>query len=193
MKLTAHPPYTRYLSFLARAGDQELVDLFLPIALILVGLVLIVIEVYLIPGFNVIGILGLLLVVGAIIVAFSEGGTMGGLAAIGGSGIAVGGLFWFLYSSGAWDRFVLTTSLKRDPEKAEEDRDQRRRYLGKVGVAVTPLRPGGVVEIEGERVEVSTEGEFIAAGSDVRVVAMDRRRYFVRLAEPMSQNTVPES
>ncbi len=193
MQLTALSPYTTSYHFLREPAANELVDLFLPIALILVGLMLIVIEVYLIPGFNVIGIMGVLLVIGAIMIAFSEGGAMGGLAALGGSVIAVGGLFWFLYSSGAWDRFVLTTSLKRDPDEAEEDRDQRRRYLGKRGVAVTPLRPGGVVEIDGERVEVSTEGEFIAAGSDVRVVAMDRRRYFVRLAEPMSENTVSES
>ena len=167
-------------------------ELILPIALILVGLLLIVIEVYLIPGFNVIGILGLLLVLSAIIIAFNEGGSLGGLAAIGGSIISVGGLFWFLYSTGAWDRFILTTSLKEAPE-SEEDREQRRSYLGKKGIAITPLRPSGVVEIEGERIEVSTEGEFIAAGSDVRVVAMDRRRYFVRLAEPMSENTISES
>ena len=38
-----------------------------------------------------------------------------------------------------------------------------------------------VVEIDGERIEVVTEGEYIAAGSNVRVVAMDRRRYFARL------------
>ena len=34
-----------------------------------------------------------------------------------------------------------------------------------------------------------TEGEFIAAGSDVRVVAMDRRRYFVRLDNAETEST----
>ncbi len=56
-------------------------------------------------------------------------------------------------------------------------------YLGKTGDALTPLRPAGVAMVDGDRIDVATEGEFIAAGSKVRVVAKDSRRYFVRLAE----------
>ncbi len=168
-------------------------ELILPIALILVGLLLIMIEVYLIPGFNVIGLFGLLMILAAIVIAFTEGGNTEGILTLAGSALAVGGIFWFLYASGAWDRFVLTTSLKDDPDTADQEREQRRQYLGKQGTAITPLRPAGVVEIDGERVEVSTEGEFIAAGSVVRVVAMDRRRYFVRLAESVSENTAAGS
>lgn len=157
-------------------------DLMIPIALILVGLVLIVVEVYMVPGFNVIGILGIMMVVIAVGYAFAEAGLTGGFMALGGSVAAVGGIFWFLYATGAWDRFVLTTELTRDADDVEEEREQRKQFLGKHGTALTPLRPTGVVEIDGARLEVSTEGEFIAAGSRVRVVAMDRRRYFVSLA-----------
>lgn len=57
----------------------------------------------------------------------------------------------------------------------------RGRYLGKGGVAVTPLRPSGIVVVHGSRLEATTEGEFIAAGSRVRVVAMGRGQYVVRL------------
>jgi len=158
------------------------------IALILVGLVLIVIEVYMVPGFNVIGILGVVLIIIAVGYAFTQSGWTGGFMALAGSAAAVGGIFWFLYASGAWDRFVLTTELSASVDE-EEEREQRKRFLGKHGIALTPLRPSGVIEIDGARLEVSTEGEFIAAGSQVRVVAMDRRRYFVRLAsEPVEQN-----
>ena len=79
--------------------------------------------------------------------------------------------------------FVLATSLSRDTDADARDADARSRYLGRDAVAVTPLRPGGIVEVGGERVEVQTEGEFIAAGSMVRIVAMDRRRFFVRMAD----------
>jgi membrane-bound serine protease (ClpP class) len=68
--------------------------------------------------------------------------------------------------------------------------EQRARYLGKTGVALSPLRPTGIVEIDGERVEVATEGDFIAAGSRIKVVAMDRRRYFVRLDESQESEAV---
>lgn len=166
----------------------------IPIALILIGLLLIVVEVYLVPGFNVIGILGFVMIVVAVGFAFSESGWVGGFAALSGSAVAIGVVFWFLYASGAWDRFVLTTELTRNSDDVDDEREQRRQFLGKNGTALTPLRPGGVVEIDGVRLEVATEGEFIAAGSQVRVVAMDRRRYFVRLAsEPVQAESTPES
>lgn len=57
----------------------------------------------------------------------------------------------------------------------------RGRFLGRGGVAVTPLRPTGIVVVHGSRLEATTEGEFIAAGSRVRIVAMSRDQYIVRL------------
>ncbi len=156
-------------------------EVLIPIVCILAGLLLITIEVYLIPGFNVIGILGSLLVIFAIGYAYSESGLLSGTIALSvtlGSGIT---LFLILWRSGAWDRFILSTTLKTEVDAANQRRDERARYLGKTGVAITPLRPTGIVEINGERVEVSTEGEFIAVGSSIRIVAMDRRRFFARL------------
>ena len=157
-------------------------ELLIPILLVLVGLMLVGIEVYWVPGYNVVGILGALAIIFGIGYAFSVADFGVGLAILGLA--AVGGtlLFLWLRRSGAWDRFVLGTSLRSGEQGSARDNEQRTRYLGKVGLAVTPLRPTGVVDMDGERIEVATEGEFIAAGSRVRVVAMDRRRYFVRLA-----------
>ncbi len=157
-------------------------DLLLPILLVLVGLALIAAEVYLVPGFNVVGIIGFLLLVFAIGYAFTEAGVMGGLWIFIGTSAVSGGLFYWMWDSGAWDRFVLATSLRADSAAVQRESEDRARYLGRTGTAVTPLRPTGVAEIDGDRIEVVTEGEFIASGSLIRVVAMDRRRYFVRLA-----------
>lgn len=163
-------------------------ELLLPIALILVGLGLILIEVYLVPGFNVVGVLGFLLMLFAVGVVFAERGVGWGLTALLGTMLVTAGMFYWLWTSGAWDRFILETTLQADEERVTRESEYRSRYLGKVGVAVTPLRPTGIAEIDGERIEVVTEGAFIAAGSGVRVVAMDRRRYFVRLTDTVSQD-----
>lgn len=163
-------------------------ELFIPIALILTGLALIAVEVYLVPGFNVVGVFGFVVILFAIGYAFSESGWMGGLYASVGTIVVGGGLFYMMWTSGAWDRFVLATSIRSSDESIERESEHRAKYLGRAGVAMTPLRPTGVAEIDGERIEVVTEGEFIASGSRVRVVAMDRRRFFVRLAD-----AVPES
>ncbi|MEX2401390.1 MAG: NfeD family protein [Rhodothermales bacterium] len=157
-------------------------EFLIPIALILVGLALIAVEVYLVPGFNVVGVFGFVVILFAIGYAFSEAGLVGGIYSLLGTVVVGGGLFYWMWTSGAWDRFVLATNLRADESDTERESEHRAKYLGKTGTAMTPLRPTGVAEIDGERIEVVTEGEFIAAGSKVRVVAMDRRRFFVRLA-----------
>lgn len=157
-------------------------ELLIAIALILLGLLLIAAEVYLIPGMNIIGILGFLLIGFAIVYGFTEAGFWGGSALLVGSCVATGLMFFGMWKSGAWERFVLATNLRVDERVVQRESEDRARYLGRTGLAITPLRPTGVVEIDGERIEVVTEGDFIASGSEVRIVAMDRRRYFVRLA-----------
>ncbi len=156
-------------------------ELLLPIALILIGVALIVAEVYLIPGLNIVGILGALMVLFAVGISFVQFGYLGGvLTLVGATGLS-GGAFWWLWTNGAWDRFILVASLKPDERVLARESEQRSSYLGKQGTALTPLRPTGIAEIDGERIEVVTEGDFISAGSDIKVVAMDRRKHFVRL------------
>jgi membrane-bound ClpP family serine protease len=158
------------------------VDLLIPIALIVVGLVLIGFEIYVVPGLNIVGIIGFLLIIFAIGYLFSETGAAGGMIALLATCAVGGAMFAALWQSGAWDRFVLSTSLQAESSEVDRESETRARFLGKEGMAVTPLRPTGVAEIDGDRIEVMTQGDFIAAGSKVKVVAIDRRRYFVRLA-----------
>ena len=158
-------------------------EVLVPIALILVGLALVTVEVTVVPGLNVVGVLGTIGAGVGVVLAFSTFGWVGGLLTLLATVGAAGGLAYVLYDSGAWDRFILSDSLRRDADADAQEQEARSRVLGKVGVAVTPLRPGGVAEIDGVRIEVETEGAFVAAGSDVRVVAMDRRRYIVRVED----------
>lgn len=172
--------------------SPDRVEILVPLLLIAIGLALIAVEVYLIPGFNVIGILGLLSLMFAVGYAFSTSGFAGGVLTLAGALSATGMLYYVLWTSGAWQRFVLSTTVTDDAALRAKEQETRSRYLGKEGVALTPLRPTGVAEIEEERVEVVTEGGFIAAGSRIRVVAMDRRRFFVRLATDRLPEATPE-
>lgn len=158
-------------------------EVLVPIALILVGLALVTVEVTVVPGLNVVGVLGMIGAGVGIVLAFSAFGWAGGMLTLVATVGAAGGLAYVLYDSGAWDRFILSDSLRRDADMDAQEQEARSRVLGKVGVAVTPLRPSGVAEIDGVRIEVETEGAFVAAGSDIRVIAMDRRRYIVRVED----------
>ena len=53
------------------------------------------------------------------------------------------------------------------------------RLNGKSGVALTELRPAGVVTIEGERVDAVTSGAFIDKGTEVSVIEISGRRVVV--------------
>jgi membrane-bound serine protease (ClpP class) len=52
--------------------------------------------------------------------------------------------------------------------------------LGKRGRATSPLRPAGIAEFEGQRVDVVSDGELIEAGQVVEVIRVDGNRIVVR-------------
>ncbi len=52
--------------------------------------------------------------------------------------------------------------------------------VGLSGTAVTDLRPSGAAVIGDERVDVVTEGEYVAAGAPVTVLRSDGYRHIVR-------------
>ncbi len=54
-----------------------------------------------------------------------------------------------------------------------------RALLGRNGTAETYLRPAGMADIDGERVDVLTAGEFIAQGTPITVVRVEGARIFV--------------
>lgn len=161
------------------------------VLLILVGFLLILAEIYIIPGINVVGILGILVLVFAIGFAFTSNGLIGGFFALGGTVILGLAMAFAMWRSGSWEEFVLATSILPGREIPDKTQENRARFIGKAGQALTPLRPSGVAEIDGERVEVQTEGGFIAADSRIKVVAIDSRHIFVRLdTSPPSEAAV---
>ena len=71
-------------------------------------------------------------------------------------------------------------------EERQQNRDgytsviDKSRFLGKRGVCLTDLRPAGTITIEGEPVDVVTEGSFVKAGDNVKVINVDGSRVLVR-------------
>jgi membrane-bound serine protease (ClpP class) len=109
--------------------------------------------------------------------AITSTGFLGGLFFVTGSIAVIGAAVY-------WAIHMLGRMTGKGDGGAARLSEGRRGVLGRIGVATSPLRPTGTAEIDGSRLSVSTEGEYIAAGSYVRVVAKDSKQYFVRLAEP---------
>jgi membrane-bound serine protease (ClpP class) len=83
-----------------------------------------------------------------------------------------GWLRWF----GADDR--LEPDRIERPDAGEASRDGS--LVGSTGLAVSDLRPGGIVDIDGHRIDVVTSGEYLPAGEVIEVIRDDRYRRVVR-------------
>lgn len=151
------------------------------ITLFIVGIILIILELIVIPGFGVSGILGIAsLVAGIIFVSdtwyeaiFYSFGTLIILA------ILVYLSFRFKGTRKMWEKLSLNTRQSNQsgytaPKLNYED------YLGRQGIALTQLRPAGTADFEGERMDVVTEGGYIKAGTPVKVIAVEGVRIIVR-------------
>jgi membrane-bound serine protease (ClpP class) len=61
------------------------------------------------------------------------------------------------------------------------------RWLGKRGRTTSPLRPAGIAEIEGERVDVVSEGDLIDPETPIEVIRVDGNRIVVRITTHINQ------
>lgn len=154
------------------------------ILLFLLGIILLAVEAFLIPGFGVVGIMGIFSIGGSIVLSYATSSQ--GLAALGIALIwtlfLVSVAFQYLKKSGFFKRIVLQTTLSG--EEGYSAVPVYHKYLGASGKVVSPLRPSGVVEFEdGERMDVVSEGLFINTGETVKVVKVEGRRIVVRAQE----------
>ena len=150
----------------------------LSLFLYLLGLVLICLEIF-VPG-GILGIIGFLLIMGSIWIAFVR------LGRVGGSYFLAGSLALAMLSVYAVMRFGTKTRLSRklflqSTEEGFKSTSENLDYLeGKTGISITTLRPSGKALINGRKVNVVTEGLFIPKGRRLKVVVAEGNRVVVR-------------
>ena len=151
------------------------------ILVFLLGLALLLIEIFYIPGFGFLGILGIILMIGSIFF-----GLIGELPIITGddvslaliqlafsifSSILVLAILWkFLPRTTMWNRLIL--SISEEQTKGFISNPELDFLIGKKGKAITPLRPAGIALIDGNRYDVIAEGEFITKNSEIEVIGV---------------------
>jgi membrane-bound serine protease (ClpP class) len=202
------------------------------VALVVLGLVLIAVEVFVVPGFGVPGVLGLATLLGGAFLAMinrdldfvTNDDLVRAAVTVSATFLAiVVGLFAVLAlvsrrrpreglilharlgvgepaierAPSGWLRwFDATARLRADrttagpadehgPAVAASDAppvaaDRERSLVGVTGTALSDLRPSGVADIDGERVDVVTLGDYVRRGERIEVVRDDRYRRVVR-------------
>jgi membrane-bound serine protease (ClpP class) len=158
-------------------------DILWVVAILLSGLLLLGVEIFVLPGFGVAGILGIAVVLGGSALAWMElgpvWGLLSGVISLGVAGVA----FYLLPRTRAGKRLVLESS-----QAGSAPDPHYRELVGRSGVAITPLRPSGTLDLAGARYDVVTDGSYVEAGTAVTVVSVEGVRIVVEpVAEPMEE------
>ena len=142
------------------------------------GFVFLVIEVLLIPGFSVPGLVGLAMIGYGIFKASTEYGIHGALVTLAVSAVAS----FILVRISMRSRTAQAMQLAYT-QKDTSAIDDYSALVGMKGTALSKLRPSGIAIINDIRYDVVTDGEFIDAGSPLQVAAVDGTRIVVSIAK----------
>ena len=167
------------------------------IALFVVGLILVIVEVFFFPGYGFLGVAGVALMVFALLMGMIEhypgSPTMPPLpefqvpvlklaGALLFSGVGLLLASRFLPSTPLFGRLVLQSATHRS--EGFSAADDTTHLVGQLGVASTLLRPSGTARFGDTPLNVVTRGDFIEAGAEIVVVEAHGSRIVVERARP---------
>jgi len=145
---------------------------------------LIVAEVF-VPSGGLISICALACLVGGIAIFFHHS-LIAGWVGIGIAAIMIPVVLIFAYKIFPKTRFgksVTLTPPERQQGDAIPDTDKLKDLLGTEGVVLTPLRPVGMCDFSGQRVECVAEGGYVDKGKKVKVINVESTQLTVRIIE----------
>lgn len=149
------------------------------LVMLIVGYVLLVVEMY-VPGFGLPGVSGIILMIigviamqptplQALILVLICVLLLGIAFSVAMHSISRGRL--------SRSRLVLNEALG---EKKENPEEEMRYFIGKTGTTHTALRPAGIAEFDGVKLNVVSDGDFVGAQRAVRVERVEGNRIVVR-------------
>ncbi len=157
------------------------------VILFIFGVILLLVEIFLIPGFGIVGIIGVLAIISSLYLSlvgrffhatdFISGAKVLAIAFISSFAIILVALR-FLPKFTPVERLVLkTTEAGSDGFRSSPESYQV--LEGMTGVSLTPLRPVGTAIINDEKFSVVAEGDFIEKNSRIRVIKIEGYRIVV--------------
>ena len=141
----------------------------LVVGLALLGVIGILLELHVVPGHGVAGILGMIALVSAVVLAFGFAFFFVAAQAIS-IAIVLSALVFALstrvFPESAFMKRIVLSAAQGPEYVASADHNA---LIGQRGHATSFLRPAGVASVGGQRVDVLTEGDFVPAGSPIKV------------------------
>lgn len=167
-----------------------------------IGLALVGVEVFLIPGFGLFGIVGILGILAGLYLSLmgsiptTADFTRAGLV-LSTTVVLIAVFAWTMIRSLPRSSRLAKSGIflleRTDREHGFESATSRSDLIGVVGKAITDLRPSGTGLFGDERIDVVSESEWIVEGTPIRIVSAEGYRHVVRSAEAEAGETAKEA
>jgi membrane-bound ClpP family serine protease len=140
--------------------------IFIIVLLLVLGIVLILLEFFVLPGITVAGIAGVVMMLGGIYLSYHHyGSTIGHLTVLGSVVFSLLAL-WLALKSGTWNKIMLKTEIDSKVEKLGEDTVA----VNDEGICLSRLAPMGQVRINNQIVEAKSTGTYVDEKTEVKVI-----------------------
>lgn len=157
------------------------------------GLICLCVEIFVLPGFFIFGLLGLILIIGSLLFAMTDFWPGQGsplsfellqlplINLVIALGIAIVGALVFarVFKGSFIERSIVLSSVLNSNEKDEKD-SLHRELIGKHGISITRLNPSGIIEIEGKHYDAHADISYIDKGKSVLVCSTDNFKIDVK-------------
>jgi len=145
------------------------------VILIVLGLLFLLLEIMVIPGSTIAGVVGFALVFIGLWQAYASKGATAGHFVLASTLILTAFSLYFSFKTGTWKRMALKTTVEGKMDQLEGIIINQ----GDKGVTVSRLAPSGKAMINNEIVEVHTFGEFIDQEEEITVLTLKDNKIFV--------------
>lgn len=148
------------------------------IVIFIVGVILLLLEIFVIPGFGIVGVLGILLMISGLFLgligdfSITDANDISNAIIQLASTFVMTGVFLFILSkflpkTKMWNNLILHADISS--QSGYTSNIDLSSLIGSTGVAMTDLRPAGTAIINNKRIDVVTDGEFIKNGTIIVV------------------------
>ncbi len=146
------------------------------IAIVLIGILLVLVELFVIPGISIAGVGGFALIVGGIYIAFHYFDEKTGYIVLSVNIIATIILMFFAFRAKTWKN----VGLKSEINSKFESFDKSQINIGEIGKTITRLAPMGKVMVNDMIYEAKSKFGFIDENTDIEVIAIENTKLIVK-------------
>ena len=150
--------------------------------------IILVLEIF-VPSFGLLSLVAIGALAGGVAIFFNSGTAVGWLGI--GIAVVVIPIVWIvtyrIFPKTRFGKSVILGKVERDKGDAVPDTNELKSLMGAVGVVLSPLRPVGMCDFDGRRVECVAETGYIEKDSKVQVIDVEATQLTVRLTESESE------